>query len=110
VTVTGDQGRRARSPELTAIGSDALTVEGPDVLRDAQTEVERRATGVPIDPIGTRVLLENGTDIGPTEDIVFDPSIGAITEIVVAGTTRPGRQLLGIGEFAMVLAEPNGSP
>ena len=89
---------------IRAVGADALTVDGPDSLREVSTEPEERATKGPLDPLGSRVLDEDGAELGSVDDVEFDPETGVITEIVVAGAALPGDRLLGFGDYALVLA------
>lgn len=89
--------------DIRGVGADAVTVDGPDVIREASTDPESRATGIPIDPIGIRVLDEDGVELGTLDDIEFDPSTGAIEEFLVSGTTHRADRFLGIGDYALVL-------
>jgi sporulation protein YlmC with PRC-barrel domain len=95
---------------IHAVGADALTVDGPSAIRQGSTDAEVRATSVPIDPIGLRVLDEDGLELGTVDDIEFDPATGTITEILVAGASHPGDELLGIGDYAVVLRASTAIP
>ncbi len=89
---------------IKAVGADALTVEGSDSLREVSTDPEQRAANGSLDPLGSRVLDEDGAELGMVDDVEFDPGSGVVTEIVVAGATLPGDRLLGFGDYALVLA------
>lgn len=66
-------------PDIRAIGSDAVTVQSGDVLKDPKDVIQ--LSDLPdsgyID--GSKVMTEGGKEIGSVADIEFDQSSGAMT-------------------------------
>ena len=74
------KGRRARSVDwehVTGFGPDAV------MLDDAASLVTRDATTAGADLLGQRALSELGNELGWVDDVIFDPTTGAILSLVV---------------------------
>ncbi len=88
--------------DITAFGADAVTVgdagkiveAGPDLvpLLDKRNHVLKK-----------RVLTTTGDELGTVQDVEFDPVTGAIIGVQVGDTTVPGKALVGIGHYAVVV-------
>ena len=90
---------------VKAVGEDRVTVEG-SALHEPRTDAESRAVESSLEPLGSRVLADSGTDIGVLDDIEIDPSDGSITAIHVGPHDLPGDALLGVGSYAVVVRAP----
>ena len=91
--------------EVKAIGADAVTVDGPDVLHQPQTDLETRVIEHSLDPIGLRVLVEDGTEMGSVDDLEIDPEDGVIHSLTVGGQEVPGERIIGVGSYALVISD-----
>jgi sporulation protein YlmC with PRC-barrel domain len=87
---------------VRALGPDAVTVEGADVLRLPQPGVEQRAVDESLDPLGRLVLADDGTELGTVDDLEADDD-GTLRSLTVAGDSVAGDRLLGIGAYAVVV-------
>lgn len=72
-------------PDIQAMGENAVTVANVDVLREAKKVPEVQDLNRAGDIIGTKIITENGTDVGTDADIEIDPKTGAITFYVLHG-------------------------
>jgi len=91
---------------LTALGPDAATVADPSAIT-APDERERALFDATKSMLKRRVLTEGGVELGPLADAEFDPSTGALTELVLGdGTVLPAERLLGVGRYATVVSGP----
>ena len=50
-----------------------------------------------------RVLTDAGEEIGPVQDVEFDPETGAVGNIVVPGGPISADRLRGLGGYALVV-------
>ncbi|WP_375501822.1 PRC-barrel domain-containing protein [uncultured Jatrophihabitans sp.] len=88
--------------DITAFGTDAVTVAdagkivaaGEDLapLLDKRNHVLKK-----------RVLTTNGDELGTVQDVEFDPVTGEIVSVHVGETAVPGKALVGIGHYAVVV-------
>ncbi len=90
---------------IRSIGADAITVDNGDLLRAPAGELEQRTASGSLDPIAKKVLSDAGDEHGSLDDIVIDSESGAVTDLVIGDRTVPGRALIGIGDYAAILAE-----
>jgi sporulation protein YlmC with PRC-barrel domain len=99
---TGDVLRWA---DLTAFGADAVTVTGADRLGGGDERVQA-LSGKDHRLVGKRVLTSGGDELGKLHDVDFDPETGGLTRLLVEdGPEVPADRLLGVGSFAVVVAE-----
>lgn len=89
--------------DLTAFGPDAVTVAGPDQLRESSPEVEH-LVGKDHALKRKRVLTEAGFDLGTVGDVEFDPADGRITALLVGDQSVAGSRLMGVGSYAVIVA------
>jgi sporulation protein YlmC with PRC-barrel domain len=90
--------------DLKAFGFDAVTIEGPDVIRaPADPEEERRASKA-LDLLGKPALDEYGNGLGKITDVDFDPATGEITAVITDREEIRGAALVGVGGYAAVFA------
>lgn len=90
--------------DLTAFGTDAVTVADVSVLRLPADEEERRRADPDLDPIAKPALAETGTGLGLVTDAEFDAESGALRAIVTDAFELPADRLLGLGDYAAVFA------
>lgn len=90
--------------DLTAFGTDAVTVTSAGVLRRPADEEERRRADPDLDPIAKPALAETGTGLGVVTDAEFDAESGALRAIVTDAFELPADRLLGLGDYAAVFA------
>lgn len=88
---------------VVAIGPDAVTVDGVDALRAPASDRETRYVDGTIDPVGVRVLSDEGNAGGSLSDLQLDPVSGALVGLVVDGDVLEADRLVGIGDHAAVL-------
>jgi sporulation protein YlmC with PRC-barrel domain len=87
---------------VKALGPDAITVEGADVLRLPEPGVEQRSVDGSLDPLGRLVLADDGSALGSVDDVEADDD-GALRSITVDGAVIAGDRLMGIGSYAVVV-------
>jgi sporulation protein YlmC with PRC-barrel domain len=91
--------------DLTAIGPDAMTVPGENVLREAADEVEAAAAHADHDLLDKPALSEFGFDLGTVLDAEVDQQSGAVLSIVTDRGERPADRLLAVGSFAALFRD-----
>jgi uncharacterized protein YrrD len=87
---------------ISAFGPDAVTVPGTEVITDANDVVVEMA-GKEHRLVGRRTLTTSGEDLGPVEDVEFDPDTGAITALMLDSGPISGDRWIGIGSYAAVV-------
>ncbi|CAN5507253.1 hypothetical protein BH23ACT9_BH23ACT9_14730 [soil metagenome] len=92
----GDKGFVPLS-QVQGIGRDAVTVPSASVLTEVEDALPRDT-----DAYGSRVLDEDGRDLGKLTDLVIAAD-GAVQQVVIDGTTHD-RVLHGIGSYAVVVS------
>lgn len=101
-----DNGSLVTWSDLSAVGADAVTVARADVLVDAEGRLADLATKDG-QVLKKRVLSDAGEDLGDVRDIDFDPTTGALLELIVGEKKTPtsiaGSRLLGVGSYAVVV-------
>jgi sporulation protein YlmC with PRC-barrel domain len=90
-------------PQITAWGPDAIMVSEEGALRAPVDDRERAAADGKLDLVGKRALTEGGNELGPLDDITFDPQTGAVEMLLVGTREIPAGSLLGSGSYAVVL-------
>jgi uncharacterized protein YrrD len=95
-------------PNIYAIGKDAVTVNSADAIQSVSS------LGDPISEMAkndqyldkTRVLTEDGTDLGKVTDIYFDQTTGAVTEFEVSQgllkNAESGKKRVAISDIVTV--------
>lgn len=94
--------------DVLAFGDDAVTVSGPDKLREASEEMALLA-GKDHRLVGKRVLSTTGDDLGEVVDVDFDPTSGRVVTIQLYDDAVEGERLVGVGSYAVVV-EPRADP
>ncbi|MDJ0342312.1 PRC-barrel domain-containing protein [Streptomyces sp. H10-C2] len=87
-----------------AIGPDAVIVRSGATLGTPSGELAPLADKHRSLP-GKRVLDERGEDFGTVSDVEFDPGTGTLLTIHTTTGDHPGRSVLGLGSYALVLRE-----
>ena len=100
-----DSGDTLRWTDITAFGADAVTVP------DAATIVEAGEDLAPLldkrnHLLKKRVLSTVGDELGTVKDVEFDPATGDVIAVHVGETSIPGKSLIGIGHYAVVVLAP----
>ncbi len=88
--------------DLTAFGTDAVTVPGAEVILEANDAVAA-LSGKDHRLVGKRVLDTDGVDLGAATDAEFDPATGRLTELLLTNGTVRGERLVGIGSYAAIV-------
>lgn len=88
--------------DVTAFGTDAVTVADGDRITEAGPDVVA-LSGKPHRLLGKRALSTGGTELGRVWDVGFDETSGAITAIVLGDSEVGGDRLVGAGSYAVVL-------
>lgn len=98
-----EDGDILRWDALTAFGSDAVTVTGPDVIVSEDEQVDA-LSGKDHAVLGKRVLSTWGDELGEVKDVEFDEATGAVTALLVKGNDDvAGERLVGVGSYAVVV-------
>ena len=100
-TASGDTLRYA---DITAFGDDAVTVTGADRITEAGEDVAA-LLGKDHHLVGKRVLSAAGDDLGKVSDVEFSAESGRVTALRLDGSEVAGQRLLGVGSYAVVVAE-----
>ena len=102
-----------RWSDITAFGTDAVTVAGADAIGSATPEV-RELAAKHRRILGKRLLTSAGDELGEVADVAFDPETGALSSLVPdRGEEVSASRLLGVGSYAVVVRladEPPTSP
>ncbi len=91
-------------PDLAAVGTDVVTVADAEKVIEPDAELTELA-GKDRSVLKKRVLTECGEDLGSVKDIDFDPKTGELRELLLSDATVAGERLLGIGSYAVVVAD-----
>ncbi|MEO7421965.1 MAG: PRC-barrel domain-containing protein [Ornithinibacter sp.] len=105
-----ETGEVIRWRDITAFGSEAVTVPRGGVVTDTDAELE--ALGAKARKLmKKRVLTSAGDELGTVKDVDFDPATGALTWFLLGGEPDVAAdRLIGVGSYAVVVrAEPHGS-
>lgn len=95
-------GEVLRWSDLSAFGTDAVTVSGPDKITDTTDDLAR-LTGRDHKIIGKRVLTVDGEELGQATDVIFDEQTGQVTAVVFADGNSASGRVVGIGSYAVVI-------
>lgn len=87
---------------LTALGADALTIADDTQLVEQPADAGPGIADTKV--IGGRVLTEQGREIGPLNGIDIDDD-GNVTALATATNTIAAGDLIGIGTYAVVVAD-----
>lgn len=90
---------------IHAIGPDAVIVRSGATLGTPSGELAPLADKHRSLP-GKRVLDERGEALGTVSDVDFDPDSGALLTIRTTTGDHPGKRVLGLGSYALILREP----
>jgi sporulation protein YlmC with PRC-barrel domain len=88
--------------DLTAFGSDAITVPSGEVIGEPKGRaitLSRRES----DLLGKDVLTTAGVGLGPVKDIDFDQDTGSVLGLLTAEGPIVGGRLVGCGSYAVVV-------
>lgn len=100
-------GRKAQIAEHSAIhgiGEAAVVVEQDSSVRPAASPEEVATVKGDRPLLKARVITDAGEDIGPVEDVEFDPDSGVVHTVTVPGGPIPVDRLRGLGSYALVVA------
>ncbi len=98
-----DDNRVVDWDQIDQTGGDVLTVHGAsahEVGEDGRAEIDRYQ-----DLLGKNVLLESGRLDGELRDLDIDTDSGSIHRVVSTSGEHPGDAIIGVGRFALVLAD-----
>ncbi len=101
--------------DVKAIGVDAVTIESSDLIKKA-SEAPQRVTNIAQDKnylSQSRVITEEGTELGKISDIYFDEHTGKVLQLEVTQgilkDTTGGKKLVNtsdiitVGEYALIV-------
>jgi uncharacterized protein YrrD len=91
---------------ISAIGTDAVTIEAADRAEPFVDDPTRRALRSG-GALGGRVLTDQGRDVGVLDDVTIEDD-GSLSSLVVGTMTVAPEELLGIGSYATVVRDPAG--
>lgn len=84
---------------VVGFGKDAVTV------RSASSLVKDERTDTSGDVLGSRILTEHGVELGEVKDVDFDPSSGAVQQLITKTAEVAGDRMMGLGDYALVVCE-----
>jgi len=98
-----DDGDLLRWADISAFGTDAVTVAGAGAIGTATSEIQELA-----DKhrriLGKRLLTSAGDELGEVADVAFDPQTGTLESLVLdKGHEVSASRLLGVGTYAVVV-------
>lgn len=100
-----DSGRMLRWGDITAFGTEAVTIAEVGVITETDEELDAlsgKAHGL----LKKRVLTTGGDELGSVKDVGFDRENGDVTTIVINGAEDvAGERLVGIGSYAVVVRQ-----
>lgn len=100
-----EHGDMLRWSDITAFGTDAVTVTSPDLIGDGGESV-KALSGKAHRVLGKRLLTSTGDELGKVADIDFDPASGTLAALHVDdGSVLDAARLLGIGSYAVVVRD-----
>lgn len=99
--------------DIRSFGEDALTVEDARHLAD-EGKMPQLKTSVPLGTIlGSRIMNEQGTELGTIDDVDFNPETGQIENYILSGNfldrlrkdehTMPSSAVKSIGDKIIVV-------
>ncbi len=88
--------------DLTAFGSDAVTVDSADRLKDA-TEQIAQLSDKHHKINGKLVLTVEGDALGEVKDVEFDPETGALVSLKLDNGKSSTGTMVGLGSYAVVV-------
>ncbi len=84
--------------DLKAFGTDAVTVESASLLAKASDAAKGQ------DVVGSRILTEDGEELGEVKDVEFDTADGSVTALVTKnGDEVEGIRMIGLGSYALIV-------
>lgn len=94
--------------EVNSIGKDAVMVSNKDVIRDA-SEISDRISHIAKDDTyltKTKIVTQEGNELGEVSDIVFDAATGKVSEFEVSQgairNIRSGKKLVRVNDIVTV--------
>lgn len=101
-----DDGDTLRWTDLTAFGSDAVTVDSKDRLKAADEQItELSDKKYRIDK--KLVLTAEGDALGDVKDVEFDPETGALVSLKLDNGNSTATKMVGLGSYAVVVVSPS---
>lgn len=91
---------------IKAIGPDALTIDSVELTRPPVGHAEQRAVDGALDPIGKRILTEQGTLLGSVVDLAVEETSGSIEQIITDTRPLKGEAISGLGGYALIVIDP----
>lgn len=82
---------------------DAVVLEAESSARPTASPEEQATVDGKRPLLQARVLTDAGEEIGPVQDVEFDPETGAVGNIVVPGGPISADRLRGLGGYALVV-------
>ncbi len=89
--------------DVTGFGPDAILVGATSAVRDPGSDAEKADAGGRRDPLGKRLLNDQGTSAGLVVDVHFDESTGVVDSFVGEHAIASADRLRGIGSYAVVV-------
>lgn len=100
-----EHGDMLRWSDITAFGTDAVTVTSPDLIGDGGESV-KALSGKAHRVLGKRLLTSTGDELGKVADVDFDPASGTLTALHVDDqSVIDAARLLGVGSYAVVVRD-----
>jgi len=89
--------------QVSGFGPDAVMVAGDTAPRPPADDHERAAADGKLELVGKRTLTERGNELGPLDDVTFDPATGAIETLQIGDRAVPAASMLGSGRYAVIV-------
>jgi uncharacterized protein YrrD len=94
---------------VSALGADAVMIDSPDALDPVQSVLDASASpdGSGGDVLGSRVLTDEGTDLGSVVDVIIEVAEGAGTQCDVVGYEVEASESLGTHGTRLLIPLPD---
>ncbi len=97
-----DSGDTLMWSAIVGFGADAVTVTDAHAITELSEEVAALA-GKDHHLKGKRILSNAGDELGPVDDVEFDPESGQVQALITGEQDIAGERLIGIGSYAVVV-------
>ncbi len=105
-----DTGDVIRWRDVTAFGTEAVTISDVGVITDSDAELAA-ISGKDHELLKKRVLSAAGDELGSVRDVDFDHETGVVTTLVLGDADDvDGDRLIGVGSYAVVVRVDRHEP
>ena len=89
--------------DITGFGPDAVLVRTSSALREPTSDADKADAAGRRDPLGKRLLNDQGNGAGEVHDAAFDEDTGILRSLTGDGVDVDASRIRGIGSYAVVV-------